>query len=75
MIADVAKASPAAEAGLRRGLVIVQIGGDEVDSLDRLAEQLGDTKTGDRVSMGIFISERHGGFTLQQVANATLTAR
>ena len=75
VIADVAKNSPAAEAGLRRGLVIVQIGGEEVDSLDRLAEQLGDTKTGDRVSMGLFISERRGGFTLQQIANVTLTAR
>ena len=56
-------------------MVIVQIGGEEVESLDRLAEQLGDTKPGDRVSMGIFISERRGGFMLQQIANVTLTAR
>jgi len=75
LIADVAKASPAAEAGLRCGLVLVQVGGEEVESLDRLAEQLGDTKTGDRVNLGLFISERHGGFMLQQIANVTLTAR
>ena len=75
VITDVVKASPAAEAGLRRGLVIVQIGGEEFDSLDRLAEEIGDTKPGDRVSMGLLISERHGGFTLQQIANVTLTVR
>ncbi|MCG3150415.1 MAG: hypothetical protein PCFJNLEI_03901 [Verrucomicrobiae bacterium] len=75
LIADVQKDSPAQEVGLRRGFVITQVGGEELESYDRLAEQLADTKPGDLVSMGLFISERRGGFTLQQTASVTLKAR
>ena len=75
LIAEVQKNTPAAEAGLQRGLVIVQIGGEEPDSLDRLAEQLADIKTGDQISMGILLAERRSGFTLQRVVTLTLPAR
>jgi serine protease Do len=75
LIADVQKASPAAEAGLRRGVVITHFAGEEVESLDRLAEQLADVKTGDTVSLAVFVSERRGGYTLQQTGKVTLKAR
>jgi len=75
LIADVQKGSPAAEAGLRRGVVITHFAGEEVESLDRLAEQLADVKTGDTVSLAVFVSERRGGYTLQQTGKVTLKAR
>src|SRR5712671_4766998 len=50
LVADVQKSSPAAAAGLRRGIVISRCAGEEIDSLDRLAEQIADIKTGEAVS-------------------------
>lgn len=75
MIAEVQKGSPAADVGLRRGHVITSVAGEELESLDRLGEQLADLKPGELVSLSIFISERRGGFTLQQTASVSLKAR
>jgi serine protease Do len=75
LVADVQKGGPGAAAGLRRGVVIARCAGEEIDSLDRLAEQLGDIKTGDTVSFVVSVSERRGGFTLHQTGNVTLQAR
>jgi S1-C subfamily serine protease len=75
LISEVQKGSPAAEVGLRRGMIITSLAGEEWESLDRLAEQLADIKAGDLVSLGIFVSERRGGYTLQQTVAVTLPAR
>jgi serine protease Do len=75
LVSDVQKGSPAATAGLRRGVVITHIAGEEIDSLERLAEQLSDTKTGDAVSFLIVVNERRGGFMVQQTGKVTLPVR
>lgn len=75
LVADVQKDSPSAEAGFRRGIVITHIAGEEIQSLDHLAEQLAEIKTGDAVTMALFISERHGNVLVQRSASATLKAR
>ncbi len=75
LIADVEKDSPAAAAGLRRGIVITHIAGEEVQSLDRLAERLSDLKTGDTVSLALFVIERRGNLILQQTVSVALKAR
>jgi serine protease Do len=75
LVTDVQKASPAAEAGFRRGILITHLAGEEIQSIDRLAEQLADLQPGDAVSMVVFTSERHGAITFQQTTSVTLKAR
>jgi serine protease Do len=75
LIAEVEKESAAAAAGLRRGLVITHVAGEEVQSLDRLAEQLMDLKSGNNVTMALYIVQRRGNLLLQQTASVTLKAR
>ena len=75
VVSEVQKNSPADKAGFYRQIVITQIGGEEIESLDRLAEQLSDVKTGDMVSMSVILSERHGSVTMQQLTNVSLKAR
>ena len=75
LISDVQRGSPAAEAGLRRGMVITHVGGEEFDSMDRLAEELAGIKPGDVVSMAVFVTEHRGNFTLQQTTSVALKAR
>jgi serine protease Do len=75
VVADVQKNSPAGKAGFYRGIVITQIGGDGITSMDRLAEQLADVSPGDLVSMSVLITEQRGHVTLQQLTNVSLRAR
>ncbi len=75
LVSDVQKGSPGAEAGFSRGIVITHVGGEEIQAMDRLAEQLADVKTGDNVSMAVLVSERHGNMMWQQTTNVTLKAR
>ena len=75
LVADADKNSPAVAVGFRRGMVITHLSGEEIVSMDRLAEQLADVKTGDSVSMAVFVSEQQGSMVLQQTANVTLKAR
>ena len=75
LVSDVQRGSPAAEAGLRRGMVITHVGGEEFDSMDRLAEELAGIKSGDVVSMAVFITEHRGNFTVQQTTSVALKAR
>jgi serine protease Do len=75
LVTEVQKGGPAAEAGFRRGLVITHIGGEQIESVDRLAEELADVKAGDTVSMVVIISERRGNYTLMQTTNVSLKAR
>ena len=75
LVSDVEKGSPAAEAGFGRGMVITHIGGEEIHSMDRLAEQLAVIKAGESVSMAVFISQQRGGITFEQTSSVTLKAR
>ena len=75
LVSDVQKDSAGAEAGFRRGIVITHVGGEEVQSMDRLAEQLADVKAGDTVNIAALISERRGNMTFQQTTNVSLKAR
>jgi len=75
LVADVQPDSPAAGAGIRRGIVVTHVGGEEFQSLDRVAEMLADVKSGDRVTMVVLIVERRGNFSMQQTTSVSLTAR
>ena len=75
LITEVEKGSPAAAAGLRRGLVITHVAGEEVQLMERLAERLGDVKSGDAVSLAIFLMERRGNLLIQQTVSVALKAR
>ncbi len=75
LVADVQKNSPAAAQGFRRGLVITHVAGEEIQSLDRLAEQIADLNPGDAVPMAVVITERRGNYILHQTASVTLTVR
>jgi S1-C subfamily serine protease len=75
LVSDVQRNGPGAAAGFRRGIVITHIGGEEFQSMDQLAERLAGIKSGDKVSMAIFVTEQRGGFTLTQTTGVTLQAR
>jgi S1-C subfamily serine protease len=75
LVADVEPGSPAEMAQFQRGLVIMQVAGESVGSMDRVAEELEDVKTGDMVSMAVVVSERRGTVILQQTANISLKSR
>jgi S1-C subfamily serine protease len=75
LVADVEKGSPAAASGFNRGIVITHVGGEEIQSLDQLAEKLADIQVGDSISMATVMIEHRGNFLLQQSANVTLKAR
>jgi S1-C subfamily serine protease len=75
LVAEVQPGSPGEIAQFQRGLVITQVAGEAVASMDRVAEQLEDVKTGDMVSMAIVVNERRGNVLLQQTANVSLQSR
>jgi S1-C subfamily serine protease len=75
LVSDVQRNSPAAKAGFQSKMVITQVGGEEITSMDRLAEQLADVKRDDMVSMSVIVTERHGNVILRQTANVSLKAR
>ncbi len=75
LVSDVQQGGPGAAAGFRRGIVITHVGGEEFQSLDQLAEQLAGIKSGDTVSMALFITEQRGSMTLQQATSISLKAR
>jgi serine protease Do len=75
LVSDVQQGGPGATVGFRRGIVITHVGGEEFQSLDQLAEQLAGIKSGDMVSMAVFIAEQRGSMTLQQTTSISLKAR
>jgi len=75
LVSDVQRGGPGATAGFRRGIVITHVGGEEFQSMDQLAEQLAGFRSGDMVSMAVFITEQRSGFTLTQTTGITLQAR
>ena len=75
LVAAVEPGSPGAAAQFQRGIVITQVAGEGVASMDRVAEQLEDVKAGDMVSMAVVVTERRGSILLQQTANVSLKSR
>ena len=75
LVSDVQQGGPGATVGFRRGIVITHVGGEEFQSIDQLAEQLAGIKSGDMVSMAVFVTEQRAGFTLAQTTGVTLQAR
>ena len=75
LIADVEKGSPAAEAGLKRGLVIYKIGSYEVNHCNQLDALLSKAAAGSDVDFTLGIIRRTGRRTLQQVETIRLTGR
>jgi serine protease Do len=75
LIADVEKRSPAEEAGLRRGLVIVRVGRYEIGSAADLERVLEGVEPGDRADFMVATQRRIGRRIVQQVETVTLVAR
>jgi S1-C subfamily serine protease len=75
LVAGVQHGSPAEKAGFFPRIVITQVSGEQIGSMDQLAEQLSDVEPGDRVSMSVVITESEGGTILQELANVSLKAR
>jgi len=75
LVAGVQRGSPAEKAGFFPRIVITQVSGEQISSMDRLAEQLSDVEAGDMVSMSVIITESEGGAILQEMANVSLKAR
>jgi S1-C subfamily serine protease len=75
LVARVQRGSPAEAAGFIPRIVITQVGGEQISSMDRLAEQLSDVDSGDVVSMSVILTEKHGGNIWEEVANVSLKAR
>jgi S1-C subfamily serine protease len=75
LVAGVQRGSPAEKAGFFPQIVITQVSGEQIGSMDQLAEQLSDVEPGDRVSMSVVVTENQGGAILQEMANVSLKAR
>jgi len=75
LIADIDQGSPADQAGLKRGLVINQIGRYPVTSCKQIEELLLPIDTGSIVDFSVGVVRRLHGRTIQQVQSFTLTAR
>jgi S1-C subfamily serine protease len=75
LVAGVQAKSPASEARFEQGMVITHVGGQEIESLDRLAEHLASIKPGDAVGMAVFVREQRGNIVFQRTVGVTLKAR
>jgi S1-C subfamily serine protease len=75
LIAEVDPGSPADEAGMKRGLVIYQVGRYQVASSKRVEQLLEPVSTGSVVDFTVGIVRRVRGQTQRQLQPVTLTAR
>jgi serine protease Do len=75
LIADVEQGSPAEQAGMKRGLVINQVGRYPVTSSKQIEELLSPIDTGSVVDFSVGVVRRIRGRAIQQVQSVTLTAR
>ena len=75
LIADVVAGSPAEAAGLRRGLVIYQIGHNEVNSCKEVDTVLSKAVPGTRADFVVGVIRRVGRRLAEQVQTVQLTAR
>ncbi|HEY3897255.1 MAG TPA: trypsin-like peptidase domain-containing protein [Chthoniobacter sp.] len=75
LIGDVEGGSPAEQAGMKRGLVINQVGRYPVTSSKQIEDLLQPIDTGSIVDFSVGVVRRLRGRTIQQVQTVTLTAR
>jgi S1-C subfamily serine protease len=75
LIADVEAGSPAAEAGLKRGLVIYKVGRYEVNSAREVDALLSKAIPGTSADFAVGVIRRTGRRTIEQVETVQLTAR
>lgn len=75
LIGDVDEGSPAEQAGMKRGLVISQIGRYPVSSSKQVEDLLTQIDTGSVVDFAVGVVRRVRGQAIQQEQSVTLTAR
>ncbi len=75
LVSDVQKESPAASAGISRGMIITHIAGEEFSTSDRLIHKLIDVEVGDSIRVAILIIERRRNLVLHRSVSAELIAR
>jgi S1-C subfamily serine protease len=75
LIAEVEDGSPAGQAGMKRGLVINQVGRYPVTSSKQIEDLLAPINTGSIVDFSVGAVRRIRGQAIQQVQSVTLTAR
>ena len=75
LIADVDPRSPAEEAGMKRGLVIYQVGRFEVTGVKQVEELLAPIATGSQVDFTVGVIRRVGGRNVRQLQPVALLAR
>jgi serine protease Do len=75
LIAEVEKGSPAARAGLERGMIVVGVGTYPTLNTESMPRDLVRIKSGQRVRFTIVVMERTTGFVRQRGYSVLLTAR
>jgi serine protease Do len=75
LISDVDDGSPAADAGLKRGLVIYKIGRYEITSSKQVEDLLENVKPGTDADFTVGVVRQIGGRRLAQVQEVSLTAK
>ena len=75
LVSDVEKEGTGEKVGFARGMVITHLGGEEIDSQERLEELLAGVRTGDAVSVAVFVREQRGNIMFQRTVGAALKAR
>ena len=75
LVSNVEPSSPAAQAGIRRGLVIYQVGDYAVRSNDELEKALAKVKPNTAISMEVGSITRRGRLLARNVGTVALTAR
>jgi serine protease Do len=75
LITDVEQGSPAADAGIKRGLVIYRIGRYEITSSKQVEDLLGNVKPGTDADFTVGVVRQLGKHRLAQVQSVSLTAQ
>jgi S1-C subfamily serine protease len=75
LITHVDAKSPAEEAGLRKGMVVVMIGNREISDEKSLPRELLNIGTGTKVRLEVLVVQTVAGFSIQRGGSVLLTAR
>jgi serine protease Do len=75
LVTGIDGSSPAADAGLRKGMIVVAIGSHPVTDESSLPSELKDLQAGDNVSLQLIYMQKFGGFLIQRGQTVELTAR
>ena len=75
LITDVLDSSPAADAGLKKGMIVVGIGNRQVTNEKSLPHELAHLQAGTNVRVQVIISEQTGIFRMQRGGSVMLVSR